>query len=332
MTLTLNHKKGKVRLIPQPGGARRIEVFLDNSRKPAKKWTTSYPPELIRAVLDAKGPAFLCDEIRRDEDPRYTAGLLKTTVLAYFDEQSLNEKRVLDFGCGSGASAIVLKRMFPQAHIVGVERSSNLLKIAALRTRHYGFRDVCFLQSPADDQLPPDLGEFDMVLLNAVFEHLLPNERRHLVPMLWNTLKPGGTMLITETPFRWFPIETHTTGIPLLNYLPDSVALPVARLLSSRVKKRETWQSLLRRGIRGATSQEVLEILKSQDPGAELVPPGRGLKTSHQIWLEAASERKMSVPMTIAVNTVKKLTAATGIGISPYICLAVRKGNKPAHA
>ncbi|MBI9075842.1 MAG: class I SAM-dependent methyltransferase [Desulfatibacillum sp.] len=332
MTLTLDHKKGMVRLIPQPGGLLRIEVIPIGALKPTKKWTTAYPPELVRALLDAKGPLFLCDEIRRDEDPCYTAALLQKSVLAYFDDQALNGKRVLDFGCGSGASSMVLKRMAPLAQIVGVERSPGLLEIARLRARHYGFRDIRFLQSPSDDQLPPDLEKFDLVLLNAVFEHLLPSERKTLVPMLWDTLKPGGLILITETPFRWFPIEMHTTGLPMINYLPDKIALTVARMFSSRVSQGESWQSLLRRGIRGATAAEVLGILCKHDSRARMAKPGRGIRSCHQVWLEAVSERKLSLPMSFAINSARKLTAATGLGMSPYLCLAIKKEHGTPYA
>ncbi|WP_028316302.1 class I SAM-dependent methyltransferase [Desulfatibacillum aliphaticivorans] len=332
MTVTIDHKNGKVRLIQQPDGAKTIEVYTSGASKPDKKWTTSYHPDLIRAVLDAKGPAFLCDEIRRDEDPRYTPGLLNKSILAYFNKQYLNGKRILDFGCGSGASAMVLKRMFPQAHIVGVERSAKLLKIAELRTKHYGFKNIEFLMSPNDDQLPPDLSEFHLVLLNAVYEHLLPRERRILTTKLWDAVKPGGCMLVTETPYRWFPIETHTTGLPLINYLPKAAAAPMARRFSFRVKNEEPWHALLRRGIRGATVKEVYKILKSHDPHAQIMQPRPGIKSPHQIWLEAASERNMKTPMKLAVKSCRFLTAKTGLGVSPYICFAVQKGNAASNA
>lgn len=325
MTITIDHKNGKVLLIPEPDGAKTIQVFTSGASKPDKKWTTSYHPDLIRAVLDAKGPAFLCDEIRRDEDPLHTPGLLKKSILAYFDEQYLNGKRILDFGCGSGASAMALKRMFPQAHIVGVERSPKLLKIAELRTKHYGFKNIEFLMSPSDDQLPSGLGEFDMVLLNAVFEHLLPNERQDLTTKLWDAVTPGGCMLVTETPYRWFPIETHTTGLPLINYLPKAAAALMARRFSSRVKNEEPWQALLRRGIRGATVKEVYKILKNHDPHARIMQPRPGIRSPHQVWLEAASERNMKTPMMLAVKSFRFLTAKTGLGVSPYICFAVQK-------
>ena len=83
------------------------------------------------------------------------------------------------------------------------------------------------IQDPAKlDQLD---GSFDLINLNAVFEHLLPAERRSLLPELWRRLANNGRLVLTETPWRWFPIETHTTSRPLMNYLPDRLALAVAR-------------------------------------------------------------------------------------------------------
>ena len=87
--------------------------------------------------------------------------------------------------------------------------------------------------------------------MSEVCEHLVPNQRPTVMPLLWSTLKPGGILFIDETPNRHFFVETHTTRLPLWNYLPAGTALRLARRLSKRVDRDEPWEKLLRRGIRG---------------------------------------------------------------------------------
>src|SRR4051794_40274779 len=48
-----------------------------------------------------------------------------------------NVRRVLDFGCGSGGSAIALALVFPQVHWVGTDIDPDEIEIARVRARLY---------------------------------------------------------------------------------------------------------------------------------------------------------------------------------------------------
>lgn len=326
MTNVLKHKKGRAEIHPRESGKSLVKTYLTGSSTPHAKWKTSYGEDLIQTVFEVKGPAFLCDEIRRDEDPNYTSSLLKCTVEAYHKHCDLNNKRVLDFGCGSGASAMILSRMFDNVEIVGVERGPGLIRIARQRAEFYGYDNVSILRSPSDSELPPDLGSFDCVLLNAVYEHLLPDERKTLTPLLWNALKTGGVMLINETPCRRFPVETHTTGLPLINYLPDWAAHFAAGKFSKRVKPGESWKSLLRRGVRGATSKEILSVLNKAGCSPKLLEPSeQGVSGAGQIWRRAALQRSPGALRRMTVQGLEYLYSATGLDVTPYLCLAIKK-------
>ena len=100
-----------------------------------------------------KGPAYLCDEILRDESPDYVQKSLKYDLLSYFDEEGFKNKRLLDFGCGSGASTMILARMFPNTEIVGIELEETLLSIAKMRANHYGYKNIELIISPNPNQL-----------------------------------------------------------------------------------------------------------------------------------------------------------------------------------
>ena len=128
----------------------------------------SLPTGSIEHVLQVTGPAYLCDEIMRDEDPLYIQHRFRWDILSYAGKDDFAGRRVLDFGSGSGASSMVLARMFPESIIVGVELMPKFIKLAQHRARYYGVEDrVSFQLSPDLNSLPPDIGDFDHIILSA---------------------------------------------------------------------------------------------------------------------------------------------------------------------
>ncbi len=288
----LDHPDAVVDLSPTEDGRLLIEVrpHQDGFYVQGSPHVSNYSPELIELILDVKGPAYLCDEIARDEDPTYTQAKLEAGILSYLQPMDFEGKRVLDFGCGSAASTMILARLLPGAHITGVELFADSLRIARARVVFHELEGVKFLQSPGGTKLPEGLGDFDYVVMNAVFEHLLPVERAPIMEALWHVLKPGGILFLQETPDRRFPIEMHTTGLPLLNYLPARMAARAARRLSKRVDCKESWQDMLRAGIRGGTPAELRGLLRGVGDGEpEFIRPCRlGRKNAVDVWYAAA--------------------------------------------
>jgi hypothetical protein len=161
------------------------------------------------------------------------------------------------------------------------------------------------------------------VIFSAVFEHLLPDERPMLLQKIWQTVKPGGILFLNQTPYRYSPVDTHTTGLPLINYLPDSLALWAARRFSNQVRPHEDWNTLLRRGIRGGTVPEVLAILsKSGKP--VLLRPAKRVGDRIDLWYGTLSPRYGWIKKSywIALKAVK---AISGVEVPPTLMLAIRK-------
>jgi 2-polyprenyl-3-methyl-5-hydroxy-6-metoxy-1,4-benzoquinol methylase len=77
---------------------------------------TTYRPEMIEAFLNRVGIARVCEVIGRDSDEE-TASILDLTS-AYCDPAELVGKRLLDFGCGGGASTVVLAKLFLRSEVV----------------------------------------------------------------------------------------------------------------------------------------------------------------------------------------------------------------------
>ena len=312
------HRHG-LRVERLPDGRHRVAVAMEDACPgAAMSWTTAYPPELILEI-HAQKRGFVCDEIRREEDPCYVERAIRHEVLGYVEPQAFCGKRILDFGCGAGASGLVMSRVFPPCEIVGVELEERLVRLALLRAAHLGKPGLRFLVSPSGTALPAGLGDFDYIVLSAVYEHLLPAERRLLLPHLWRHLRPGGVLFINQTPHRYSPVEIHTTGLPLINYLPDELACRTARRLSRRLAGDEDWPTLLRAGIRGATIGEILRTLGGE---AELLQPREG---DHiDLWYRKLSPRWRWLKIAIWA-TLKALKPLAGIHLVPELTLAIRK-------
>jgi 2-polyprenyl-3-methyl-5-hydroxy-6-metoxy-1,4-benzoquinol methylase len=329
MTVILQHNNATVRVEELPEGRNRLYVELVNSRlySPMRTCETTYPLELISKMLDLKGPCWLCNEILRDESPEYVQKYLKYDLLCYQDEKTLKNKRWLDFGCGSGASTMILARMFPYIKIVGIELEENLLSIARLRAAHYGYKNMELMSSPHPDSLPLGIGCFDFVLLCGVYEHLLPNERETLLQQIWGRLKLGGILFLNQTPYRYFPIEFHTTGgLPFINYLPDKLALKYAKTFSKRNLEKCSWEDLLRRGIRGGSVTEILSILNHCSPPPILLKPSNfGVKDRIDLWC-IQTDKINSVAKVLALISAKLVKWSTGKILVPYLSLAIKKG------
>jgi len=242
--ISLIDKKGKVYINRINGDVKEIKVEpLNNNLVPVQTCKTSYPLNLIKLIFETKGSDYLCDEICREVDPNYVQQDLEQDLMSYFTRENFSGKRILDFGCGSGASTMILARMFPESKIVGVELEEKLLNIANARLEFYGYSNIAFYTSPSGNELPPNIGEFDFVIMSAVYEHLLPEERKFVIPKVWSVIKPNGYLFLNMTPHRWFPIEHHTTGLPLINYLPDKIAYSVTKNFSKRLDPTESWQT-----------------------------------------------------------------------------------------
>ena len=309
----LEHEAGRAIVDEHADGTRQVRVEMKEASAfvQSRQCRTSYDIPLIALILDVKGPAWLCDEIMRDEDPGYVQRSLEAGILGYVTRERFDQSRILDFGCGSGASTVALGRMVSAREIVGLDLGADNLRIAQARLDFHGMSHVRLLLSPSPRDLPPNIGRFDFVLLSAVLEHLLPTERRSLLPTLWRLLEPGGVLFISETPSRWLPIETHTTGLPLINYLPRRVALGYARRAAKCIEPTASWEDLLRGGVRGSSLQEILGIISAETgESPQVLPPNvESLHGPIGVWLAGHHDKSLRAWQKAALRSLQVLAA-----------------------
>jgi SAM-dependent methyltransferase len=90
-------------------------------------------------------------------------------------------------------------------------------------------REIRLFSNDETRRLPWPDGAFDLILAIGVVEHL-PRDRRAQVDEYYRVLAPGGHIAILDTPNRLFPLETHSIGLPLVQWMPPPLAFRYARL------------------------------------------------------------------------------------------------------
>jgi ubiquinone/menaquinone biosynthesis C-methylase UbiE len=110
--------------------------------------------------------------------------------------------RVLDAGCGTGASAIpAAERVGPAGSVTGVDIAERLLEIARRKAAAKGLRNVAFRLGDMRRLGYPD-AYFDAVV--CVFAIFFAADMAAQVRELWRMVRPGGRLAVTTWGPRMF--------------------------------------------------------------------------------------------------------------------------------
>jgi SAM-dependent methyltransferase len=208
---------------------------------------------MMRTMSTLSRPGFLTHEITRGRYETLRAGL--ETL-----REHIEGRRVLDFGCGFGMSLHALIEVGAR-EAVGVEPVEKWVRDYA--HTFYG-QPIEMHHVPDTRALPFDDAEFDTVIANAVFEHI-PQPRDAYIAEAWRVLRPGGVLIINETPNKYWPKEDHTTGLWFNHWLPRGVAYRRAIRRGRFDPTRDDWASS---GWRGMSYFEMVRAIDNY----ELVP------------------------------------------------------------
>ena len=103
--------------------------------------------------------------------------------------------RVLDVGCGTGTLATLIKRLYPDVEVVGLDPDPKALA----RAKRKAARAAVSIQFDQGfgDELPYPEAWFDRVL-SFMFHHLPPDEKGKTVRAVRRVLKPGGEFYMLD--------------------------------------------------------------------------------------------------------------------------------------
>ena len=129
----------------------------------------------------------------------------------------LRDSKILEIGCGTGASTLALVEQGAAVTAVDVDGAS--LRVAKDRLRLYGC-EASFLEANAKDVPRLLAGQaFDLVVFFGTLEHLTHDERLAAMRGTWGMIQHGGYWAVVETPNRlWYFDTTRRTCRSITGY------------------------------------------------------------------------------------------------------------------
>lgn len=134
---------------------------------------------------------------------------------------------VYDLGCGPGNSTVLLKHRWPDAKVVGVDSSPEMLKKA-----ESAYPDIEFETGDIDHFSPPE--KVDCLFANASLHWCESHET--LLPKLANTLNAGGLIAI-QMPNN-FHSPSHQVSVQVLQSRPEWQPLLTTLIYGAMTKPR----------------------------------------------------------------------------------------------
>ena len=146
-------------------------------------------------------------------------------------------RRVLELGTGTGETARRLLEVHPDAFLVGVDSSAEMLGVAgaALPTERVDLR-VGAIEEPLPE------GPFDLVASALCVHHLSGSEKADLFGRVLSVLQPGGRFVLADVVVPVDPADATTPLTPGFDR-PSPLSDQVAWLLDAGFEVRVCWSS-----------------------------------------------------------------------------------------
>ncbi len=107
-----------------------------------------------------------------------------------------NPRKILDLGCGTGSTTLMLKQAFPHAEVIGLDLSPQMLVIAEYKARQAGL-DIQWRHGLAEVTNFAD-GEFDLVTASLLFHETPTYIAQAILQEGFRLLRSGGQIIILD--------------------------------------------------------------------------------------------------------------------------------------
>ncbi|MDY6784661.1 MAG: methyltransferase domain-containing protein [Cyanobacteriota bacterium] len=105
-------------------------------------------------------------------------------------------RRILDLGCGTGSTALLLKQTFPEAEVIGLDLSPYMLVMADYKAKERGL-NLQWQHGLAEATGFPDAA-FDLVTASLLFHETPPSISKAILQEGFRLLQPGGQVMILD--------------------------------------------------------------------------------------------------------------------------------------
>ncbi|MER7495019.1 class I SAM-dependent methyltransferase [Streptomyces pharetrae] len=144
--------------------------------------------------------------------------------------------RLLDLGCGTGASTAALRSVLPGADITAVDASAGMLERAAAKP---WARGVTFVRAPAERLAQAGVrGPFDAVFAAYLFRNVADPDA--VLATVRGLVRPGGRLGVHE-----YALGGRRLDRAVWTLVCRGVVQPVASVLGDAALYRHLWRSVL---------------------------------------------------------------------------------------
>ncbi|MDI1313104.1 class I SAM-dependent methyltransferase [Prosthecobacter sp.] len=142
-------------------------------------------------------------------------------------------RRILEVGCGTGRNLPGLRRLFPHAHITGVDLSEQMLAIAAKKVSD---DKTTLLRRSYSAAVHEDGQPYDLVLFSYALSMFNPGWEQ-AINAAWDDLAEGGCIAVvdfSDSYFTWFRNWMGVNHVRMEGHLWPYLSRKFAPLLDER--------------------------------------------------------------------------------------------------
>ena len=295
-----------------------------------REYATAYSARVIRMLIERKGiertPPYLT--YKETRGPHFLGPLFH-----HLRMRRARRLSVLEVGCSFGHMTEYVAEQPEVAAVTTFDTDPPFVALTRAKVEELGLakvHEVALLGNRETCRLPWANGAFDLVLAVGVVEHLPIRNRRAQVDEYYRVLAPGGHIAILDTPNRWFPLETHSVGLPLVQWLPAPIAYRYARACRRRVFRNVPYAEFVADGTgwRNATFADCLP--SSRSAGVEDVTEQAGYGWHFFRDTARSRTRKALLPFFAVGVALLRAAGRPPSLCLPYLNLLIRKAAPPA--